>query len=449
MSTTPRARSNAPIDLTLDDLDDDDSTLVFDAHWHDDDPPASTSDTQSKPSNEQLVRDILEEVWEDFIINWKKYHNLLVVGSLKDPHEFCTNDENDSLTASHDDDDDDDTCLSSSDTDDAMDLVDAHTPHKPHGAHVRFADATRKINIYTESTTGAGPSTVTIEPIRTITLPVDTSNDPSFEAFQPANVCIGVDIPATVDYIPDFIPYADEEDFDQEEYLKQYKEFGWQDMDRNDPDRTPFVSTFFWSTISLMLSCCELVIEVYLETVRRLYYGHTVSLEAIEKTEVLPPLRTPKSGILRKAARKYVARSVVIGRVILKYTSFLRDLIQWPNGRTTGYLPPVSELFKIAFPVPEVRSKAAMKQPAFCPHPNCLDVACPTHRTFRSGFSCFILVLMRSDPVDKLYAGMEPRPRLPTISSINFQASKGNACSQRCFRHAMDTTEVRHSPLLP
>lgn len=247
MSTTPRTRSNAPIDLTLDDLDDDDSTLVFDAHDRDRlTTPASASDTQSKPSNEQLVRDIFEEVWEDFIVNWKKYHNLVVVGSLKDPHEFLSNVENDSLTASHDD-DDDDTGLLGSDTDDDIDLSDAYTPHKIPTTHVRFTDAPRKINIlYSDSSAaGAGSSTVTIDPIRTITLPVDTSKDPSFEAFQPANVCIGVDVPPTKDYVPDFIPYADEEEFDQEEYLEQYKEFGWQDMDKNDPDCTSFVSPFF------------------------------------------------------------------------------------------------------------------------------------------------------------------------------------------------------------
>lgn len=238
MSSTPQTRSSAPIDLTVDDLNDDDSDdyavgdLESDAHGRNRlYTPSSTSDVLSKPSNDQLVRDIFREVWGQFV-SWKVNNNRILMRSLQDPHEFSISGHSDPLVPH-----DDDSSPLSSDTDD-VDPNDSDVSDTPSAPRVHFDDATPKINLVSKSVGADGSTTVTLLPARTITLPFDTSNDPSFEAFQPANVCIGVDIPANRDYVPPFIPYADEPEFNQKEYLEQYKDLGWQDGNRNDPDRT-------------------------------------------------------------------------------------------------------------------------------------------------------------------------------------------------------------------
>ncbi|EIM86515.1 SET domain-containing protein, partial [Stereum hirsutum FP-91666 SS1] len=314
------------------------------------------------PDTRTIVLDVYQEVWDEYR-KWKYHWSALLVRDLRHVDVSESAPASASLEGELVD--------SSSDGDDGYDFSRASAP-----SNITFVCAT-PVNAQ------AGPSTTIttmshkILDTATTRLPPDTDTDPVYESYQPTNVNISVSVPKARDYMPDFIPYADEEGFDQEKYLEQFGGgSAWEEEEMEDPD----------------------VIEIQLETVRRLYYRNKLSLEDIEKTEVLPPLRTRGSGVLWKAKRK--------------------DLLHWPNSAQD--LPPAEALFETAFPLRGIHDESSVRQVYFCPHPNCIDMACPTHHQQFSNIG---------------------RPPRPTMSSVALQTSRGKPCGERCFRRAMENVQ--------
>lgn len=62
-------------------------------------------------------------------------------------------------------------------------------------------------------------------------LPPDPTlhKDPTYESYQPTRVAVGIDVPKLRDYVPEFIPCADEEEMDERKYLRNFGDgVGWQ-----------------------------------------------------------------------------------------------------------------------------------------------------------------------------------------------------------------------------
>lgn len=187
------------------------------------------------PDTRTIVLDVYQEVWDEYR-KWKYHWSALLVRDLRHVDVSESAPASASLEGELVD--------SSSDGDDGYDFSRASAP-----SNITFVCAT-PVNAQ------AGPSTTIttmshkILDTATTRLPPDTDTDPVYESYQPTNVNISVSVPKARDYMPDFIPYADEEGFDQEKYLEQFGGgSAWEEEQMEDPDGE-ISSSFFCSLIS-------------------------------------------------------------------------------------------------------------------------------------------------------------------------------------------------------
>ncbi|KAI0708772.1 hypothetical protein C8T65DRAFT_650065 [Cerioporus squamosus] len=157
---------------------------------------------------------------------------------------------------------------------------------------------------------------------------------PSYESCAPinANILHGDD----PNYLP-FIPFADEPTFDFRDYVYDHKGLAWQEGYR-DSD----------------------VLAIVLETARRLHRSHGISMEAIDRTGILPLTLCTTS---------------VWGAI---WTEKMSDPIPWPgSSRVSG--PPLPDVAPPA--ADDAKTRLQDYLTLWCPRIDCLQGHCFTHAT--------------------------------------------------------------------
>ncbi|KAI1793730.1 SET domain-containing protein [Ganoderma leucocontextum] len=154
---------------------------------------------------------------------------------------------------------------------------------------------------------------------------------PSYESCTPTsrNILHGDD-----PHSMPFLPFSDDPSFDRTDYVLDHKSFAWQEGYR-DPD----------------------VLEIVLETARRLHFGHGMAIEDIDDTGILPRLRTSAGW-----------GAIWHGR--------MSDPISWPGSSRSLY-PPLPDL-----PPPERHGLETRLQDyltVWCPNVDCTEANCLHH----------------------------------------------------------------------
>ncbi|KAH9059794.1 hypothetical protein EDB87DRAFT_1809770 [Lactarius vividus] len=217
--------------------------------------------------------------------------------------------------------------------------------------------------------------TVHLEP------PTDCTPHPRYESCTPALQSIvfrlGSAAGEELTILP-FVPYADDPTFDAKAYLGMHKRFAWEEL--GDPD----------------------VEVIQFEALRRLFSGNRLSLDEIDATGVLPPLR-------------------LSNREGLIYSMTQRDELFWPgmmadfpidtDGMEQRRIDPRAHEPDID----DLRGRLKSIFPYFCAHPGCIQAYCPRHA-------------WDFPPVP---------PILPRVTSDDYP--EGESCGSMCFREIDDT----------
>ncbi|KAH9164585.1 hypothetical protein EDB89DRAFT_2077985 [Lactarius sanguifluus] len=217
--------------------------------------------------------------------------------------------------------------------------------------------------------------TVHLEP------PSDFTPHPRYESCTPAVQSILLRPSSAAEEaftILPFVPYADDPTFDAKEYLEMHERFAWEEL--GDPD----------------------VEVIQFEALRRLYFGNGLSLDEIDATGVLPPLR-------------------LSNREGLIYSMTQRDELFWPgmtadfpidiDGVEQGRIDPRAHEPDID----DLRGRLNSIFPYFCANPGCIQAFCPQHA-------------WDFPPVP---------PTTPRVTSDDYP--EGESCGSVCFREIDDT----------
>ncbi|KAH9164584.1 hypothetical protein EDB89DRAFT_2016838 [Lactarius sanguifluus] len=226
-----------------------------------------------------------------------------------------------------------------------------------------------------------GGSTVLMCETVHLELPTEFTPHPRYESCTPAVQSIALRPGSGAEYELDvlpFVPYADDPTFDAKAYLGTFEWFGW--MDLGDPDAD----------------------VIQFETLRRLYFGNGLSLDEIDATGVLPPLR-------------------IDNREGLIYKMTQRDELFWP-GMMADFPIDVDGMEQRGIDprahepdINDLRGRLNSVVPYFCANPSCIQAFCPRHvRAF--------------PPVP---------PTAPRVTSDDYP--EGKPCGSMCFREIDDT----------
>ncbi|KAF8273078.1 hypothetical protein EI94DRAFT_1783169 [Lactarius quietus] len=226
-----------------------------------------------------------------------------------------------------------------------------------------------------------GGSTVLMCETVHLELPPDFAPHPPYESCTPAAQSIafrpGSAAEDELDNLP-FVPYADDPTFDAKAYLGVFKRFAWEDL--GDPD----------------------VEVIQFETLRRLYFGQGLSLDEIDVTDVLPPLRSGN-------------------REGLIYSLTQRDDLFWPGMMidfpidADGAERPGIDIRAYEPGIDDLRKRLNSIVPYFCANPGCVQTFCPRH-------------VWDFPPVP---------PTAPRVTSDDYL--EGESCGTMCFRKSDDT----------
>lgn len=195
--------------------------------------------------------------------------------------------------------------------------------------------------VITEYATGSGTRTTTVVPISTAVLSdaQRLAPHPPYECCPPINRSILVnDVERST---AKFLPYAEDESFPVESYLKKFEHLEW--AQEFDPDFE----------------------MIQLETTWRLHVIHGLSISDITRMHILKPTRiSHNTGLL--------------------WDCMQRDFLQWPGASQTNA--------KDGLPIGEVplsddlHGRLTSMLRAFCPSRNCLGSLCLTHAQPHSAF---------------------------------------------------------------
>ncbi|TBU37894.1 SET domain-containing protein [Dichomitus squalens] len=166
----------------------------------------------------------------------------------------------------------------------------------------------------------------------TTTITMTLTPYPPYESCTPAsrNILHGDD----PNYLP-FVPFADDPTFDPTEYVYDHKGLAWQEAYR-DSD----------------------VLEIVLETARRVHFQRGVSIEHIDATGILPlELRTTS----------------VWGAI---WTGRMSDPMPWHRSSRSLY-PPLPDLSPP--PRHDLRVRLQDYMTLWCPHVDCMEANCLSH----------------------------------------------------------------------
>ncbi|OAX40547.1 SET domain-containing protein [Rhizopogon vinicolor AM-OR11-026] len=214
---------------------------------------------------------------------------------------------------------------------------------------------------------------------RGISYPIELeeiSVDPTFEPHPPYESCP----PINQSILPyhqshetaTFIPYADEDEFPVIDYLARFQYFAWEED--FDPDSE----------------------MIQIETARRLYSIHHISMKNIDRMGILKPLReSHNQGLL--------------------WEKFQRDFLRWP-GRAFATEGDMPTSFEPA--AGDLRGMLSSVLKTFCPNLNCLRTMCTTHTYSLSGS----------------FGGARPK-----VTSQSMRLSEGEPCGEECFRLTDDS----------
>ncbi|KAH9059795.1 hypothetical protein EDB87DRAFT_1562822 [Lactarius vividus] len=190
-----------------------------------------------------------------------------------------------------------------------------------------------------------GGSTVLMCETIHLELPTDFTPHPRYESCTPAVQSIafrpGSSAEDELDILP-FVPYADDPTFDAKGYLGTFEWFAWEHLGDPDADVIQF------------------------ETLRRLYFGNGLSLDEIDATGVLPPLRTNnREGLIYKMTQ--------------------RDELFWPGMmadfpiNVDGVEQRGIDLRAHEPDINDLRGRLNSVVPYFCANPGCIQAFCPRH----------------------------------------------------------------------
>ncbi|KAI9444046.1 hypothetical protein H4582DRAFT_2095391 [Lactarius indigo] len=226
-----------------------------------------------------------------------------------------------------------------------------------------------------------GGSTVLMCETVHLELPTDFTPHPRYESCTPAVQSMVLHVGSAAGeelVILPFVPYADDPTFDAEAYLGVHNRFAWEEL--GDPD----------------------VEVIQFETLRRLSTGNRLSLDEIDATSVLPPLR-------------------LSNREGLIYSMTQRDELFWPgmmadfpvdtDGVEQRRIDPRAHEPDIN----DLRGRLDSVFPYFCANPGCIQAFCPRH-----GWDF--------PPVP---------PTAPRVTSDDYP--EGESCGSMCFREIDDT----------
>ncbi|KAF9653517.1 hypothetical protein BDM02DRAFT_1563206 [Thelephora ganbajun] len=167
--------------------------------------------------------------------------------------------------------------------------------------------------------------------IPTLTLPPSVESYSKYESWAPTNRSIfwGDDSDDM-----QFLPFADEPDFDKQAYRKFFKTLAWQGGGKMDAD-------------------LELIV---LEAAHRLHFDYGIELERIDGANVLPFTLLGGSGLIHKASQ--------------------RDPFDWNGAARTDSFPlpqpPVPDALDLCRRLNSLHG-------GFCPSLNCIDFYCSSH----------------------------------------------------------------------
>ncbi|KAI0253462.1 hypothetical protein BJV78DRAFT_211135 [Lactifluus subvellereus] len=207
-------------------------------------------------------------------------------------------------------------------------------------------------------------------------LPIDFAPYPRYESCTPSVQTVALRVGSAAhdefDTAP-FVPYADDPTFDAKVYLDQFRQFAWEGLANPDVEVIQF------------------------ETLRRLHIGHGLSLDDIDATNVLPPLReTNRYGLIYQMTQ----------RDELFWTGTLADFPASADGAEhrgidpRAYEPDVDDL----------RQRIDSLVPYFCANPSCIQAFCPQH-------------------------GQEFPPVPPAVARVaSDDYPKGVSCGGMCYR---------------
>ncbi|KAF8466499.1 hypothetical protein DFH94DRAFT_781237 [Russula ochroleuca] len=217
-----------------------------------------------------------------------------------------------------------------------------------------------------------GATVLTCETV-SLKLPPDFAPHPPYESCTPAVQTIA--LRENEEQLP-FIPYADDPTWDIGMYLSQYEAFAWENL--VDPD----------------------VEVIQFEVLRRLHFGHRLSLDDIDATCVLLALR-PNN------------------RFGLIYQMTQRDELFWPG--MMAEFPTADDgserrgfNFRAHEPdVDDLRGRIESVIPRFCANPGCIHTHCHRHGNTIDDFA-------------------SPPAAVPRLTSKDYP--EGASCGSLCFR---------------
>ncbi|KAI0302826.1 hypothetical protein B0F90DRAFT_1667436 [Multifurca ochricompacta] len=215
-------------------------------------------------------------------------------------------------------------------------------------------------------------------------LPPDFEPHPRYEACTPALQTVALRPGSAacdeLDAAP-FVPYADDPTFNAKEYLREFKRFAWEEL--VDPD----------------------VEVIQFETLRRLHFGHGLSLDLIDATNVLPPLRSSnRFGLLYQMTQRESSDE-------LFWTGMMDDLRLEADGPGRQSIN-----FRAQEPdADDLRGRIDSIVPYFCGNPGCIHAFCPRH-------------VQEFPPIP---------PTVPRVASNDYP--DGPSCGSMCFQDIEDT----------
>ncbi|KAI9462879.1 hypothetical protein BJY52DRAFT_1255768 [Lactarius psammicola] len=190
-----------------------------------------------------------------------------------------------------------------------------------------------------------GGSTVLMCETVHLELPMEFTPHPRYESCTPAVQSIAPRIGSAADNeieVLPFVPYADDPTFDAKAYLGTFKRFAWEEL--GDPD----------------------VEVIQFETLRRLHFGHGLSLDEIDATCVLLPLRqTNREGLIYKMTQ----------RDELFWPGMMADFPIDADGVEQRRIDPRAHEPDID----DLRGRLDSIVPFFCANPGCIQAFCPRH----------------------------------------------------------------------
>ncbi|ETW75672.1 hypothetical protein HETIRDRAFT_422355 [Heterobasidion irregulare TC 32-1] len=224
-----------------------------------------------------------------------------------------------------------------------------------------------------------GSVTVTEVPCEELPIYDDMTPHPSYDHCTPMIHSVSFSAEERPDLMA-FIPYADDPEFPLEEYAQEFAEFAWQDNSREfrDPDHE--------------------VIQA--EALQRLHIDHGVSLEEIDRHDILPE------------SRRHNASGLI-------WDILQRDPLPWP-GNPSGSVRVPLKSFEVA--EEDLRGRLDRLSAKFCPSLNCMTYGC----------------LLHPEPTPK-FAPLRAR-----TTADGLLLRPGEPCDRQCFRHADALRQARN-----